>query len=721
MRQPMRIAILGLAVCLFLPATAAAQESDYSYVRIVRLSLVEGDVQVQRPESTEWEVAQVNLPLKHGYRVATGNGRAEIEFESGATARLASNTLLHFSELALENGGRVTRLTLRYGTATFYANLERRDLFRVSTSHLEAEVSDNSRFRLDATDDGSWVTVLKGDVAVDARGGGYYRLTKGRSAYVNAIGQVALERASSPDAWDRWVSGRDEVVLSASNYSRRYTNAPFNYGMADLYHYGSWYNVPGYGYCWQPYALGVGWSPFLYGKWVFLRHVGWTWVSFEPWGWVPYHYGRWTFVQARGWLWVPGHFNRFHGGAVHWVRHSGRIGWIPRSPRDRAGQPPANLPGGTVVNTGGGGAIGGAPNVRAEFRPGDAPPVFINGEPELNGFSGRGTPAGERNRERVGRRPDGTPFVPGDNPRPASGAVGERPVTGTPPNVELPGRPMPQDPDSGVVYDPKERRWVNNPRAPVRPPVVNDGATDANGRMGLPSRPTRDATGDVARPNPRDVDRGTLNPGNPGTGAIGGDRRSDDRPGPIPRNDMDSRDQRPGQGQVGGPPRPTPRTEVNRPSPAPPSRPTEVYRPSEVSRPSQVSRPSTPPPAPPMRPSSPPPSSGSVGSRPSTPPPVRPSSPPPSAQPRPSPTPPPRPVTRPSNIRPSNIRPSSVRPSSVRPSSNVRPASRPSSSMGSRPAPASRPSATPSNSRPPSRPASRPSRPANRPSRPGND
>jgi hypothetical protein len=113
------------AVSLVFASPPAALAYDYSYARVVRLSLVDGDVQVARADAQGWEQAVVNLPIQQGYSLATGRGRAEIEFESGATSRLADNSILQFTELALSSGGRITKLTLTQGTATFYANLSR--------------------------------------------------------------------------------------------------------------------------------------------------------------------------------------------------------------------------------------------------------------------------------------------------------------------------------------------------------------------------------------------------------------------------------------------------------------------------------------------------------------------------------------------------------------------------------------------------------------------
>jgi hypothetical protein len=75
--------------------------------------------------------------------------------------------------------------------------------------------------------------------------------------------------------------------------------------VSDLYYYGNFFNVPGYGMMWQPYFSGAGWDPFMDGMWLYSAGYGYGWVSSYPWGWVPYHYGQWMYVQGYGWAWQP--------------------------------------------------------------------------------------------------------------------------------------------------------------------------------------------------------------------------------------------------------------------------------------------------------------------------------------------------------------------------------------------------------------------------------
>jgi hypothetical protein len=344
------VVVLGI-FCL-LPTQALAY--DYSYARVVRLSLVEGDVQVARPDQDGWEQAVVNLPIQQGFTVATGGGRAEIEFESGATVRLTDNSTLQFTELALSEGGRITKLTLTQGTATFYANLTRQDSFVVVTPQLQVVIPENARFRVDAFDDNTSVSVFKGEVDVDSSAG-TSRVRKGHTLTYRAsdADQVALGRTDKPDEWDRWVSERDDVIHSSSTAELRYVNTPYSYGLSDLYSYGNWYYINGYGNCWRPSGFGLGWYPYWNGRWAFYPGFGWTWVSFEPWGWMPYHFGNWVFSPALGWLWVPGpgRLVQWQPALVSWVRVGNRIGWVPLAPGDQSGQTPANLQHGFVAVT----------------------------------------------------------------------------------------------------------------------------------------------------------------------------------------------------------------------------------------------------------------------------------------------------------------------------------------------------------------------------------
>jgi hypothetical protein len=98
--------------------------------------------------------------------------------------------------------------------------------------------------------------------------------------------------------------------------------------------YGSWVQMPGYDYVWQPAATvqDFRWRPYTLGHWVFTDN-GWTWVSDEPFGWITYHYGRWMRTQQLGWVWVPG--DEWAPAWVSWRSGGDFVGWAPLPPEAR--------------------------------------------------------------------------------------------------------------------------------------------------------------------------------------------------------------------------------------------------------------------------------------------------------------------------------------------------------------------------------------------------
>jgi FecR protein len=350
------------ALVLLLGAVAAP--ADSSHARVIRLSLVQGDVRFARDVKgdplaagkAEWEAAELNLPIRQGYVLATDNGRAEVEFENGAMAFLAENTVLEFYDLSLENGAKITRLVLRQGTGSFYVNPENGDYFSVTSGDFTAEASTKTNFRVDTFDDGSGISVAKGHVSILNKDK-TSEVAKGQSYSVKANDATSAVLGHAPDSddFDRWVSGREDSVSTATVAARQYMSSPnYSSGMADLTSYGSWYSCGGIGAgnCWRPYGMGLGWSPFDSGGWFNDSVFGYSFIGSQPWGWLPYHYGGWVFDPVFGWLWDPSGFGYLGAGGYLpwrsstgvWMRsRTGLVGIVPVHPLDVRGQAPINL------------------------------------------------------------------------------------------------------------------------------------------------------------------------------------------------------------------------------------------------------------------------------------------------------------------------------------------------------------------------------------------
>src|ERR1035438_4945511 len=94
--------VLTAVACALLALPAAAD----SQARIVRLSDVQGGVQIDKNTGLGFENAFPNLPITQGTQLRTRkNGRAEIEFEDGSTLRVTPNTTVEFSTLGLSDAG----------------------------------------------------------------------------------------------------------------------------------------------------------------------------------------------------------------------------------------------------------------------------------------------------------------------------------------------------------------------------------------------------------------------------------------------------------------------------------------------------------------------------------------------------------------------------------------------------------------------------------------
>jgi hypothetical protein len=104
------------------------------------------------------------------------------------------------------------------------------------------------------------------------------------------------------------------------------------YFYSDLAPYGSWVQLDGYGWCWQPTAVvvGRGWRPYCNGGYWVYSDYGWYWNSTYSWGWAPFHYGRWHHHSRCGWVWMP---DRVWGPAwVTWRTAGDTCGWAPLPP-----------------------------------------------------------------------------------------------------------------------------------------------------------------------------------------------------------------------------------------------------------------------------------------------------------------------------------------------------------------------------------------------------
>ncbi len=299
--------ISGLSFLVLLAFTSLTAFAD-SHVRIVRLSYIEGGVQVSRPDSQGYDKAMTNLPVTEGMKLKTSDdGKAEVEFEDGSTLRVVPDSIVEFAKLSLQDSGnKVSAIEVVEGTAYLNFNGSKDDEFTVAFAGQKATLAHAAHFRIDRGLESASIAVFKGELQIEAPSGPV-EVKKNQTVAFSASndGQYKLAKSVADEPWDEWDDRQNEyhtryAMKSYNSYS------PYAYGTSDLTYYGSFFNYPGYGMMWQPYFAGIGWDPFMDGAWAYYPGFGYGWVSSYPWGWTPYHYGSWVFIPNRGWAWQPG-------------------------------------------------------------------------------------------------------------------------------------------------------------------------------------------------------------------------------------------------------------------------------------------------------------------------------------------------------------------------------------------------------------------------------
>jgi hypothetical protein len=293
---------LTAAACALLALPALAD----SQARIVRLSDVQGSVQIDKNTGMGFENAFLNLPITQGTQVRTHDrGRAEIEFEDGSSLRLTPNTTVEFSTLGLSDAGkRISVINLVEGMA--YVNWLGKDDFSLNFLREKISLSQAAHFRIETSAETTSLAVFKGDVEVDGVAGKFVVEKKTTAKFAAADNDkytIANNVPEAPlDSWDKDASAYHD------QYAKNNTSQ-YGYGVSDLNYYGAYSNVPGYGMMWQPFFTGVGWNPFGDGAWSWYPGYGFMFASAYPWGWMPYRYGNWMSVPGYGWMWQPGGYN----------------------------------------------------------------------------------------------------------------------------------------------------------------------------------------------------------------------------------------------------------------------------------------------------------------------------------------------------------------------------------------------------------------------------
>ncbi|HET6844011.1 MAG TPA: DUF6600 domain-containing protein [Candidatus Angelobacter sp.] len=308
---------------------------------VARLSLIHGEVSMQRGDSGDWSSVTLNSPLVRGDQVATGDrSHTELQLDYANIVRLSSRAQVKIADL--------TRSHIQIQVAQGYTNYS---MLKGSEASVEIDTPNvtvrplrHGRYRVQVNSDSETDVIVRDGEAEITTSQGSTVVREGQLITIRGEGNPEYKVVNAPpkDDWDRFNSDRDHVIRDAESWRR--ANRYYT-GAQDLDAYGRWVSAPGYGNVWQPYGVGPDWAPYQTGRWVWNPYYGWTWVSYEPWGWAPYHYGRW-FLYGGSWSWWPGPvyasyrpvwapaFVSFFGFGHRVGFGFSSFGWLPVGPYD---------------------------------------------------------------------------------------------------------------------------------------------------------------------------------------------------------------------------------------------------------------------------------------------------------------------------------------------------------------------------------------------------
>jgi len=323
---------LGLAGLLLGATALRADDPDTGTgpaARAVRLSSVDGQVQLSQGGQVLADQAVANTPLFEGSRIVTSDdGRAEIQFEDGSMVRISPNSAVTLTVLHGVGPTAEAQITLEGGLAYFELQGNNQNgAMSVKFGDSVATASGFTVMRINLDNAPGELAVFSGNAHLERGPALSVDVHGGESAALSATdaSRYTLSETIEPDSWDAWNSDRDQVLNSEAAAA---TGASKDYGQSsnpawnDLDANGNWYNVPGQGNIWSPYdASNPGWDPYGNGYWMNSPAYGYTWVSANSWGYMPYSCGAWNWYDSFGWGWAPG-----MGGCSPWWGGGGYLG-----------------------------------------------------------------------------------------------------------------------------------------------------------------------------------------------------------------------------------------------------------------------------------------------------------------------------------------------------------------------------------------------------------
>ena len=218
--------LAGFAAIIFatvgFAGTAHAQaEQTQTQPGVARVSLISGNVSMQRGDSGDWVAVTVNTPLLTGDTISTGpNSRAAVQLDYANVLRLDSNSTAKIANL----DRKTIQVQVAQGLVSYDVLFQDEAQAEIDTPNVAVHPTGNGRYRIEVDPNNQpLVTVLKGEADVSTPQGST-RVEQGQLITIQGIDnpEYKISQAGTEDAWDRWNRNRDRQIINSSSW--RYTD-----------------------------------------------------------------------------------------------------------------------------------------------------------------------------------------------------------------------------------------------------------------------------------------------------------------------------------------------------------------------------------------------------------------------------------------------------------------------------------------------------------------
>ena len=270
---------IALGCCATLSTQAKADDTTDAGSSVARISVLHGNVTMQRGDSGDTVAASINAPVNVGDYLSTpaGDSRAEVQLDANDFVRVGANSQLRFTQLDANN----ETLQLAAGTIELRMFKYVADP-QVDTPSISIRPNVAGQYRVSVASDGSTTFTVRSGSADLLAPQGRQTIGAGLTVVVSGTSSNPVIRPVAVvayDDFDSWNAQRDQYAQQA--YSDQYIN-PDMVGADDLNADGHWVWEPDYGNVWVPYGVAPGWAPYHDGRWAWEPYYGWTRVGYEP-------------------------------------------------------------------------------------------------------------------------------------------------------------------------------------------------------------------------------------------------------------------------------------------------------------------------------------------------------------------------------------------------------------------------------------------------------